>query len=366
MSTGDSPTDAFMPLKVNAVRNETEDAKTLAFDVPAARRERFMFAAGQYLTLRDRIDGQLVVRSYSICSAEQDGELRIAVKRVKGGVFSNHVNDDVQVGHVFEAMSPRGEFRLPPKAANSYLFIAVGSGITPVLSLIKTALHSDPGCQVTLIYGNKSTATTMFANSLFFVKNAYMDRFQWISIYSQQPQQNPLLHGRIDNRKGRELNRRLIDIARYEQFYLCGPESMVSEVSRGLADIGIDGGRIHFELFSTSVEDARIVAQKHRARAKQHAGKSSEMQIVHAGREYRFTLPQDGENVLDAGIRHGADLPYSCKSGICATCKCRLLAGDVTMDVNHGLDPELLKQGYVLSCQSHPVSKTVLLDFDQS
>ena len=358
------PAQGYLPLAVKAVRSETRAAKVLVFDVPAAQRARFAFSAGQYLTLRAEVDDEPVARSYSICSAEQDAELRVAVKRVEGGRFSDHVNDRVRAGDTMEVMPPRGEFRLPAERAGRYLFIAAGSGITPVISLVRTVLHQEPDCEVALIYGNKSMATTMFADELSFVKNAHISRFQWINIYSQQTQRTALFNGRIDNRKGSELNRRLLDIAGYRQFYLCGPESMISEVSRGLTGLGIDNRRIHFELFSTSAEDARIAANKHRERAERFIGETSEMRLIHRGREYRFTLSRDGENILDAGIHNGADLPFSCKGGICATCKCRLVSGDVEMDIDHGLDPESVAQGYVLSCQSHPISDAVTLDFD--
>ena len=366
MPAATSQASDFTPLTVAATREETDEAKLLVFDVPAMLRERFAFAAGQYLTLRDRVDGESVARSYSICSAEQDDTLRVAVKRAKGGRFSNHVNDHVQAGDTLDVMPPSGGFCLRPEDSSRYLFIAAGSGITPVLSLIKTALHRQPDCRVTLVYGNKSMATTMFASELFFIKNAYMDRFQWINIYSRQTQQNTLFNGRIDNRKGGELNERLVDIAGHSQFYLCGPESMISEVSRGLTGLGIDSARIHFELFSTSAEDARIAASKHRQRVERHTGETSELRLIHRGREHLFTLSRDGENILDAGIRHGADLPFSCKSGICATCKCRVRSGEVEMDIEHGLDAESIAQGYVLSCQSHPLSDSVTLDFDQA
>ncbi len=355
------------PLEVVGLRHDTPDARVVTFAIPTALREAFKFQAGQYLTLEHEIAGEPVRRSYSICSSPDQAEISIGVKRVPEGRFSNFVNDELNVGDVLAALPPTGSFFTPldSKQQKNYLFIAAGSGITPIYSLLSTTLATEKDSTATLIYGNQSTATMMFRDALSFLKNRFLPRFQWINIYSRQPQSAEVLNGRIDNRKGAELNRSLINLASYDEFFLCGPESMISEVSRGLTQFGIEDGKIHYELFATSAEDAKVIVQRHHARAVKYQGKTSRIELIKAGREFQFDLPRDGENLLDAGAGQGADLPFSCKAGICATCKCKLIEGEVEMDIEHGLQPDEKSAGYILSCQAHPVSEKVRVDFDQ-
>lgn len=358
----------FHSLTVKEIRQETNNARVLTFAVPAELQRNFGFKAGQYLTLEHTIDGESVRRSYSICSGVDDDQLQVGIKRVEGGVFSNYVHEKLKVGDKLQVMQPQGEFFTPldSEQSKNYLFIAAGSGITPILSLIKTTLATEPDSKATLIYGNQSTATMMFKNDLSFIKNQYMSRFHWINIYSRQPQQAEVLNGRIDNKKGAELAKKLIDLAAFDEFFLCGPEAMISGVSRGLTGFGIKDDRIHYELFASSAEDAKAIIEKHHARAVKFKGKTSRIELVKGGREYQFELTADGENLLDAGMAQGADLPFSCKAGICATCRCKLVSGEVEMDIDHGLQAQEIEAGYILSCQAHPLSDTVRVDFDQS
>jgi len=358
----------FHSLTVKEIRHETDNARVLSFAVPAELQRNFDFKAGQYLTLEHIIDGEPVRRSYSICSGVDDGQLQVGIKRVEGGVFSNYVHEELEVGDKLQVMQPQGEFFTPldSEQAKNYLFIAAGSGITPILSLIKTTLATEPHSKATLIYGNQSTATMMFKNDLSFIKNKYMTRFHWINIYSRQPQQAEVLNGRIDNKKGAELAQKLIDLTGFNEFFLCGPEAMISGVSRGLTGFGIKDDRIHYELFASSAEDAKAIIEKHHARAVKFKGKTSRIELVKGGREYQFELTADGENLLDAGMAQGADLPFSCKAGICATCRCKLVSGEVEIDIDHGLQSQEIEAGYILSCQAHPLSDTVRVDFDQS
>lgn len=357
----------FHSLTVQGLNHDTPDATVVTLAVPAELEEAYRFKAGQYLTLEQEIDGDTIRRSYSICSAPDERGLRIGVKRVTNGRFSTFVNDVLAAGDRLSVLPPTGTFFTPLDAGHkkNYLFIAAGSGITPVLSLLKTTLATEPNSTATLIYGNQSTATMMFRNELSFVKNRYLSRFQWINIYSRQPQAAEVLNGRIDNRKGTELNRTLIDLSSFDEFFLCGPESMISEVSRGLTQFGVADTHIHYELFASSAEDARAIVEKHHARAVRFKGKTSQVEMIKGGREYRFELSRDGENLLDAGTHQGADLPFSCKAGICATCKCKLIEGEVEMDIEHGLQAAEIEAGYILSCQAHPVSDRVRVDFDQ-
>ena len=358
---------SFYPLRVKDLYKDTDDAVVLTFDIPAELADTFTFIQGQYLTLNQVINDEPVRRSYSICSGLDDGHLRVAIKHVKGGVFSSWANQHLNLDDILDVMPPRGNFFaiIDPEQSKNYLCICAGSGITPVLSIIKTVLAREPQSTITLLYGNQRTASMMFRNDLAFMKNAYLERFHWINIFSREPQEVDLLSGHLDNRKGGALNQRLINIRGYDEFFLCGPEAMISEVSRGLRGEGIAEENIHFELFAASAENARQAIERHQARAKEYKGQVSQVSILAGGREFAFELSTDGENILDAGLRNGVDLPFSCKGGVCATCKARLLEGEVDMDLNQALRPEEIENGYILTCQSHPISKKVVVDFDQ-
>lgn len=357
----------FHTLSIASVRQETDDAVCVGFAVPPHQQAAFEFIPGQYLTLKARINGEEVRRSYSICAGLDDGELRVAIKRVEGGVFSTWANATLQPGQRIEVMPPQGNFHTEIKPANekNYLCICAGSGITPILSIIKTILAREPKSRLTLLYGNQRTNTMMFRNELGFIKNRYLERFHWINIFSREPQEAEVLSGHINNRKGGELNRRLINIRGFDDFFLCGPEAMISEVSRGLRGEGIDESHIYYELFAASADDARARVEKHHARAREYQGMVSEVTVLSGGRTYQFELTADGENILDAGLDNGADLPFSCKGGVCATCKARLVEGEVDMDLAVALEQDERDAGYILTCQSHPVSQKVVVDFDQ-
>jgi ring-1,2-phenylacetyl-CoA epoxidase subunit PaaE len=358
----------FHPLRIRAVTPETDSAICLEFEVPDALRERFRFRQGQYLTLKSQVEDQELRRCYSICSGVDEGSLRVAIKKIEGGAFSNHAHQSFRAGATLEVMPPQGKFfsELQPEARRRYLCIAAGSGITPIISIVKSVLSREPQSEVTLLYGNQRSATIMFREELGFLKNRYLTRFNWINILSREEQDASVLHGRINNRKGGELNRkRLITIREFDEFFLCGPESMISEVSRGLRSEGIDESRIHYELFYANAEDAATVIQKHHQRAEQFGGRVSKVTVTMDGRSGSFELSADGENILDAAMAAGMDVPFSCKGGVCATCKAKLVSGEVDMDLNHALSPEEVAAGYVLTCQAHPISDTVALDFDQ-
>ncbi|MCW8194755.1 phenylacetate-CoA oxygenase/reductase subunit PaaK [Proteobacteria bacterium 005FR1] len=358
----------FHPLTIAEVRPETDHAVCLTFDVPEGLRSDFQFVQGQYLTLRSVIDGQEISRSYSICSGVDDGKLQVGIKRIENGLFSNFANDHLKPGDRIDVLPPQGSFytELNPANEKDYMCICAGSGITPILSIIKSILAREPKSRVTLLYGNRNSASVMFKEDLAFLKNRYMTRFEWLNILSREQQDAEVLFGRLDNRKGAELSRkRLIDIENSDEFFLCGPESMISEVSRGLRQSGVAEKKIHYELFFASAEDARLAVEKHHARAQRYAGKVSEVQVKVAGRSLQFELTADGENILDGALRNGADLPFSCKSGVCATCKARLVEGEVEMDLNHSLSEQEVAEGMVLTCQAHPVSPKVSVDYDQ-
>lgn len=358
----------FHRLTVAAVARETEDAVCVRFEVPPDLRANFSFVQGQYLTLRHTIGGEDLRRSYSICSGVDDGCLRVAIKHVAGGRFSTFAQHELKVGDVLEVMPPAGQFNSVLAADNdkNYLCIAAGSGITPVLSIVKSILSREPGSHVTLLYGNQRVASIMFRTELEQIKNRYMARLQLIHVLSREHRDVDILNGRIDNRKGAALCRSVLDLHGIDEFFLCGPEGMIAEVSRGLRSAGVDDQRIHVELFGASAADAQVVIERHHARARRFAGQRSRVTIKADGRETLLELSPDGENILDAALAAGVDLPFACKGGACGTCKARVIKGEVEMDVRHALEDSEIAAGYVLSCQAHPLSEEVLLDFDQA
>ncbi|MFT6287782.1 MAG: ring-1,2-phenylacetyl-CoA epoxidase subunit PaaE [Halieaceae bacterium] len=354
-------------LTIASVQPETDMAVRVGFLVPDNLRDAFNYKQGQYLTLESDIEGKAVRRSYSICSGINDKEMQIAIKRVEGGLFSNFANDSLTSGDTIQVMPPQGNFytELDAERSADYLFISSGSGITPVVSNIKSILEEEPNSQVTLLFGNQRSSSIMFRETFSFLKNKYMSRFHWVNILSREDQGTDVLNGRLNNRKGAELNRQLIKLGRYDKYFICGPESMISEISRGLRGVGVEEENIHYELFAASAEDARAVVEKHHARAKAYAGKVSQVTVTMDGRAVQLEMTADGENILDAGINSGMDLPYSCKGGVCSTCKAKLIAGEVDMDITHGLEDGEIEQGFILTCQAHPISDSVVVDFDQ-
>jgi len=359
----------YHPLTIASVQPETDTAVCVTFAVPVKLQEKFRYKQGQFLTLRARIDGEEVVRSYSICTGVHEQRLQVGIKRVRGGKFSNYANDHFKAGDSIEAMPPQGSFfsTTDAKRAKNYMCIATGSGITPILSNIKTLLHDEPQSNVTLIYGNRHTASMMFKETLGFIKNRYMDRFNWINIMNQEDQGVDILNGRIDNDKGTALHQnKLINIMHTDEAFICGPQSMVSEVSRGFRAVGFDDTRIHYELFTNSADDSKTVLEKSQQRIENYGeDKTSKVTVVSDGRSLQFDLATVGENILDAGLFHGMELPYACKAGVCSTCKAKLTQGKVDMDLSHGLQANEIEQGYILTCQAHPVSDEVVVDFDQ-
>lgn len=360
---------SFHTLTIADVQPETDTAVCIKFSVPEELKDRFRFIQGQFLTLKATIDGEEVRRSYSICSGVNDGCLRVGIKRVKGGKFSNYANDHFASGQSIEVMPPQGNFYTELKSSNrnNYMCLAVGSGITPIISIVKSILQEEPESRVTLIYGNRRSNSVMFRDELSFIKNRYLDRLQWINIMDEEDQGSDLLNGRIDNKKGAALQKRhLIDISKTDHAFICGPEAMMSEVSRGFRASGMDDSRIHYELFANSAEDSEAVMKKSSQRKETYGeDKTSRITVIADGRSIDFSLTTVGENILDAGISHGMELPYSCKAGVCSTCKCKLVKGEVDMDITHGLEADEIQNGYILSCQAHPISDEVVVDFDQ-
>jgi len=351
----------FEKVRIKEVRRETEDCVSILLDVPENLEKKLAYLPGQHITLRARINQEDVRRSYSLCSSPLHNEWRIAVKRVDSGIFSMFANHTLKQGDEIELMPPLGHFILPhSNDPKYYTCIAAGSGITPVLSIIKTGLINQPESQFTLIYGNRTTQSIIFKEELEALKNVYMNRFQLIHVLSREQTGSPLNEGRITTEKCEQIFKHVASL-KADAFFICGPETMIFSIRDWLVSKSIDAKKIHFELFNTSTTTP---AKKQTEHIITTNGKVSDVTINLDGRSFRFELPFNSASILDAGLQQGADLPYSCKSGVCTTCKAKLLKGKVEMDVNYGLEPDEVANGFVLTCQSHPVTEKVVVDFD--
>jgi ring-1,2-phenylacetyl-CoA epoxidase subunit PaaE len=354
----------FQPLSVARIDRETRDAVAITFSVPDSLSDRFRFAQGQHLTLRADIGGEDVRRSYSICSAVQDGTLRIAVKKSPGGVFSTWANESLKVGDTVDVMPPLGHFgvALDPSTHRRYVAFAAGSGITPLLSIAKTTLAAEPGSQFTLVYGNRASGTVMFKEELAALKDIYLGRFNLVHVLSREAQDVDLLHGRIDDAKAGALLSSWVRADDADVVFVCGPEGMMDAVTVALMARGIPEARIRIERFAASIPKHQHVV--HATPVPGHA--QCEVTVILEGATRTFTLEKTKQNILEAGLANGIELPYSCKGGVCSTCRCRLVAGEVDMDVNFALEDYEVARGFILSCQSYPVTDRVTIDFDQT
>ncbi len=352
----------FHRLRVADLRRETSDAVSIAFEIPAALRRDFRFAAGQYLTLRRDIEGEEVRRSYSICSGPDDEELRIAVKRVDGGTFSAWANSGIARGDVLEVMTPTGRFGVAyaPDAARTHVGFAAGSGITPILSIVRGILRREPRSRVFLFYGNRSTAEMLFRAELEELKDRYMERFSIFHVLSREQQDVPVLNGRLDATKVRLLLRYVVPVAAIDHAFVCGPAGMSDEIEATLLELGLQPGQVHVERFISAL-GGKPRAKPTPAHLETPYATAA---LVVDGRHAEVPVAE-GESVLDAALRAGLDLPYACKGGMCSTCRARVLEGTTAMDVNFSLEPWELAAGFVLTCQAHPTSSRVVVDYDQ-
>ncbi len=353
----------FHALTIADLRQETPDAVSIAFAVPEELRAAYRFTPGQYLTLRATIDGEDLRRSYSICSGLDDGELRVAVKRVEGGVFSNWVNDTLRPGDTVQVMTPMGRFGVSPETEpvhpRTYAAFAAGSGITPILSILKTVLAREPGSQMFLFFGNRNTQGILFRDQLEDLKDRYLSRLSVFHVLSREQQDIAALNGRLDAGKLRHLLPVMLPPATIDQALICGPLGMIEGLEQALLGLGMARERVHVERFTPAPGGRRrkvvvVAAERPKAIAT----------IIHEG--IRSEIPvAEGEAIIDAAIRAGLNLPYSCKGGMCCTCRARLLEGKVEMEVNFSLEPWETEAGYVLTCQSRPTTDAVVIDYDQ-
>lgn len=355
----------FYPLKVKEVRPETADCVSVALEVPEELQELFRFAPGQYLTFRKHVADAELRRSYSICVAPHDGELRVAVKKVSGGKFSSYANADLKAGEILDVMPPMGKFspRESEKTHRNYLAFAAGSGITPVMSIMRSVLENEPASTFTLVYGNRNRNTIIFREAIEALKNKYMQRLRLYHVLSREHMDVPLFNGRIDAEKCAAFCNGLIDVSRIDEAFICGPEEMILGVREKLMELGMPQSQVHAELFS-SPDQPR---QKHQQWMKEHEedqGPRSKVSITLDGTTFDIELAYNGESILDAALAAGADLPYACKGGVCCTCRAKVTEGAVDMEVNYALEPDEVAKGFVLTCQSHPKTERVVVDFD--
>ncbi|MGJ4943805.1 1,2-phenylacetyl-CoA epoxidase subunit PaaE [Bradyrhizobium sp. HKCCYLS1011] len=354
-------TPRFHRLAVNDLRREAPDAVSLTFTIPKELADEYRFAPGQYLTLRAMFGGEEVRRSYSICSGPDDGEIRIAVKRVDGGAFSGFVTDELKHGDELEVMTPTGRFgvTLQPDSARIHVGFAAGSGITPILSIVKAVLAREPNSRFFLFYGNRTTAGMLFREQLEELKDRFLDRLSVFHVISGEDQDIPILHGRLDAEKVRVLLRALVPADSIDHVFICGPSGMSEEVEPTCRELGIPEDRIHVERFVSGLGG--------RPRPKVPVPASAPPKALAAliiDGKRREVPVAEGEAILDAALRAGVDLPFACKGGMCSTCRAKLVEGKVEMELNYSLEPWELKAGFVLTCQAKPTTERVVVDYD--
>jgi ring-1,2-phenylacetyl-CoA epoxidase subunit PaaE len=356
-----SPTPRFHRLAVNDLRREAADAVSLTFAIPNELASDYSFAPGQYLTLRTTMDGEEVRRSYSICSGPDDGELRIAVKKVDGGAFSSWAADELKAGDELDVMTPTGRFGIAhaPDQARVYVGFAAGSGITPILSIAKGVLAREPHSRFFLFYGNRSTGSMLFREALEELKDRFMQRLSIFHVISGEEQDIPILHGRLDGEKVRVLLRSLVPASSVDHLFICGPTGMSEDIEATCREIGIADDRIHVERFVSEFGGR----PRPRAVIAPSAPAKAMASLVIDGKRREVPVA-DGESILDAALRAGLDLPFACKGGMCSTCRAKLVGGDAHMEVNYSLEPWELKAGFILTCQARPVSEKVVVDYD--
>lgn len=353
----------FHNLKVADIYKETEDTSVITFNVPSDLHQTFKFRQGQHLTLKADINGEDVRRSYSLCSSPTEGKWQVAVKLIPGGKFSTFVNEDLKAGDSLEVMAPSGTFgvSVKPEVAKNYLFFAAGSGITPILSMIKTHLKEEPNSTCKLFYVNKTAKSIIFKEVLEQLRNTYFGRLEIYYFLTKERRDIELFNGRFDDDKMKVLTKTFIDIPDTSEVFLCGPEKMVNYVSNYLINAGLPKELVHFELFVTGLSEEDI---KRAERLAQQNVEGIEVTIVDGGKEFSFTMTKEYDNILDAALGAGADLPFACKGGVCSTCKCEVKEGAVEMKINYALDEKEVSQNLVLSCQAVPTTDKVVVDFD--
>jgi len=355
----------FHPLKVTEVRRETRDAVVVTLSPRDEDKALFDFTQGQYLTLRRDFDGEELRRSYSICAGRDEGFLQVGIKRVDGGAFSTWANENLAAGDEIDAMAPMGKFftAIEPETSKTYLGFAGGSGITPVLSIIKTVLSREPQAKFTLVYSNRQISSIMFREELDDLKNRYLGRLSVIHVLEQEGQEIDLFTGRIDAEKMKGLFLHWLDAKSIDTAFICGPEPMMLAIAQSLRDHGLRDEQIKFELFASGQQGR--AKQKAVSKVAVAPGAGTQATVTLDGATRTFEMPRQGQSILDAAIAANMDAPYSCKAGVCSTCRCKVLEGEVEMAVNHALEDYEVRAGYALSCQAMPLSDRVVVTYDE-
>lgn len=347
----------FYTLTVADVNKQTDDSVVLQFDIPNDLDEEFRFHPGQHLTIKATIDDQELRRCYSICSSTSDEQIQIGIKAIPDGRFSNFAVKELQVGEQLEVMSPQGHFGFVPASGEqkNYLGIAVGSGITPILSMLKSALALEEDSTFTLLYGNRNAHSMMFRNELLELKNRYPNRLHVNYFFSRETNDVSLWNGRLDGEKLRELGNGLFDWSQFDACYVCGPEEILETCYTVLVEGGLAEDKYHVERFNT--------ASKSREKPLNQS-ENTTVTLKRDGRVMNIGMTSNDDSLLDAALRQGIDLPYACKGGVCATCICKVKSGHVEMATNYSLETEQIENGYVLSCQAVPTTSEIEIDFD--
>lgn len=348
---------------VKDIKKETSECVSIAFAIPTGIQKDFQFIQGQNVTIRTFNEGQEIRRSYSICSSPLENELRVAVKKVANGSFSTFANEQLKIGDTLEVLPPTGTFFTQLNTANrkDYAFFAAGSGITPIISIIKTILLTEPSSAITLVYGNKNLQSIIFKKEIKTLKEKYFKRLKVYHILSREKAETDFDYGRIDVSKCNYFSS-LINFNIIDDFFICGPEKMIFTVKGFLKGWGIDSKSIHFELFTTPTREHTKIYTT----VKPASADGSDITVLIDGRNFDFKLDYNGKTILDAGLAEGADLPFACKGGVCCTCKAKLIEGEVEMEANYGLENSEVKAGFILTCQSHPRSGKVVVDYDEA
>ncbi len=352
----------FHPIKVLDLYKETKDCSVISFEIPEELKSDFKYSHGQHFTIRANIDGQEVRRNYSLCTSPVEDQWKVAVKKINGGLFSTYVNDTLKKGDVLEVMPPSGIFNTPvePGKAKNYIVFAAGSGITPILSIIKTHLALEPKSTFKLFYLNRSVKSIIFKEEIEQLKNKYFGRLEIFHFLTKEHRSIELLNGRFTKEKLQLLTEKIIDVPTVDECFICGPEQMIFLIRDELAAAGLPKEKIHFELFNTGHSDED---KARTAKVLENKVEGTQVTIIDGGKEFHFVMDDDFDNILDGALAAGADLPFACKGGVCSTCKCRVVEGSVEMKINYALDEKEVAQNLVLSCQAVPTSEKVVVDF---
>lgn len=352
----------FEQVKISDIYKETKDCSVVSFEIPDDLREAFKYTHGQHLTLRAIIDGVEVRRSYSLCSSPTENIWQVAVKKIPGGKFSSYINDTLKKGDLVEVLKPNGVFYkdVSPDQAKHYIAFAAGSGITPILSIIKTHLALEPESTFQLFYLNRTVKSIIFKEQVESLKNRYLGRFEVFHFLTKEHRNIPLLNGRFSKEKLQVLTSRIIDVLSVDECFICGPEEMIFLIKDELTAAGLSADKIHFELFATGISEADKLRVN---KILENKVGGTEVTIIDGGKEFHFTMDDDFDNILDGALAAGADLPFACKGGVCSTCRCKVVEGSVEMKINYALDENEVAKNYILSCQAVPTSEKVVVDF---